>query len=67
MACVRPLRRFRPGLVGRVVQLRGRLEHALAGLGVDVSAAVERPRNRSDRDVQVARKIANIQAVRCSR
>ena len=47
------------GLVRRIVQLLGGVEHALAGVGIDVGAAVQRPRHGADRNVQVTRKVVD--------
>ena len=45
--------------IGRVVELGGRGEHPLARLGIDVGAAVQRARNRADRDIQMAGEVAD--------
>jgi hypothetical protein len=53
-------------LVRRVIQLRCSFEHASPRLGADVGAAVERPGNRADGDIETARQLADVQGVRCS-
>ena len=49
-------------LVRRIAERLGGLEDALARLGADVAPPVQRPRNGADRDIQMARKIVDIQA-----
>jgi len=43
-------------LVGHIAECLGGLEHALAGLGVDVGTAVQRPGDGADRDVELIGK-----------
>ena len=56
MALVVPWRRLRPDWLGDIAQLGGGIEHALAGLLVDVGLAVEGARDGADRDVRDARR-----------
>ena len=39
------------GLVRDIAELFRREEHALAGFGIDVGLAIQRPRNSSDRNI----------------
>ena len=58
-----PLAQAAPGLIGRIAELSGCFQNALARLCMHAGAAVECPRNRPDRDIQVTGKIANVQSV----
>ncbi len=54
------------GLIGRIAELSRRLQHALAGLVVDVAAIVQRTGHRPDRQAEMTGEFADSDHIRNS-